>query len=410
MTYMAIYDLICLQKLKRINAMHDQLFLHNLISKSLSFIHKARLKILLGTVFSLINNGRLTLSSLGQNLTGTAKVKNKIKAVDRLLGNKLLRKDSFYIYQALSKKLLNNAHEATILLDYSGCCTKEHWIIRASIIGEGRSIIVYQETHSLEVYDSSKIKKSFLIKLKKIIPNNIKVTLVTDAAFRTPWFKLVKSFGWEFLGRARGKVKIKLLKEGWWKQVKSLFKHATSIPKFLGEAAMSINHQFPVYLYTYKGKLYGRKVTRKKNRHLYPGKQEQYSKLNREPWIIVSSQNLKPKKAIALYKKRMQIEQNFRDDKNERWGFAWRFSRTKNYERYSILLLIAYIASLVLWLIGRAAEAKNLHKDFQANTSKKRTLSYLTLGKQVLKHAIDKIRQEDILAAIDDVAYLQTTY
>ncbi|MBS0290494.1 MAG: transposase [Proteobacteria bacterium] len=48
---------------------------------------------------------------------------------------------------------------------------------------------------------------------------------------------------------------------------------------------------------------------------------------------------LKAKKVINLYKKRMQIEQNFRDDKNERWGFGWRYSKTKNHERYSILLL-----------------------------------------------------------------------
>lgn len=390
--------------------MHAQLFLHNIVSKSLSFVHKTRLKILLETVFSLINNGRLTLSSLGQNLSGAAKVKNKIKAVDRLLGNKLLNKNSFYIYQALSKKLLNNAREATILLDYSGCCTKQHWIMRASLIGEGRRIILYQEIHSLEVYDNSKIKKSFLLKLKKIVSTDIKITLITDAAFRPPWFKLVKSFGWEFLGRARGKVRVKRLKENWWKQVKSLYKHATQTPKLLGEAMMSINHKFPIYLYVYKSKLGGRKVKRMKCRHLYPGKQEQYSKLNREPWIIVFSLKLKAKKAIALYKKRMQIEQNFRDDKNERWGFGWRFSRTKNHERYSILLLIAYIAALVLWLFGRASENKNLHKDFQANTSKKRTLSYLTLGRQVLKHAIDKISKEDILNAIEDVAYLQSAY
>lgn len=407
---MEIYDLICLRTRKRTNTMHAQLFLHNIISKSLFFVHKTRLKILLATVFSLINNGRLTLSSLGQNLTGNAKVKNKIKSVDRLLGNKLLGKDSFYIYQALSKKLLTNAHEATILLDYSGCCTKQHWLIRASLIGEGRSIILYQETHRLEVYDNEKIKKLFLMKLKKIVPNNIKITLITDAAFRTPWFKLVKSFGWEFLGRARGKVKVKFPTENWWKQIKSLFKHTTQTPKFLGEALLSTNHEFPIYLYVYKAKLYGRKVKRQKCRHIYPGKQEQYSKLNREPWIIVSSLKLKATKAIKLYKKRMQIEQNFRDDKNERWGFGWRYGRTKNHERYSILVLIAYIAALVLWLIGRASENKNLHKDFQANTSKKRTLSYLTLGRQVLKHAIDKISKEDILNAIDDVAYLQSAY
>ncbi len=73
-------------------------------------------------------------------------------------------------------------------------------------------------------------------------------------------------------------------------------------------------------------------------------------------------------------------------------------------------MLIAYIASLVLWLIGRAAETKLLHKDYQANTSKKRTLSYLTLGKQVLKHSLSKIRAQDICKAIGGIACLQTAY
>jgi hypothetical protein len=151
-------------------------------------------------------------------------------------------------------------------------------------------------------------------------------------------------------------------------------------------------------------------VKRGKGRVLHIGKQEQHSREKREPWVLVSSLPLKASKTINLYKKRMQIEQNFRDDKNERWGFGWRYSRTKNSERYSILLLIAFIAALVLWLIGRAAEAKHLHKDFQANTSKRRTLSYLTLGKQVLKHDISKISAQDICKAIGGIACLQTAY
>src|SRR5262249_54110296 len=153
---------------------------------------------------------------------------------------------------------------------------KEHWILRASLVGEGRSITLYQEVYPLKDYDSDKAKQSFLRKLKKMVPESIKVILITDAGFRTPWFKLVKSFGWEFLGRVRGKVKVKLAKENWWKQVKSLFKHATQTPKYLGEALMSTYHEFPVNLYIVKARLQGRKVKRKKGRHLYPSKQEQY--------------------------------------------------------------------------------------------------------------------------------------
>lgn len=390
--------------------MHAPLFLHNFVSKSLSFVHKIRLKILIASVFSLMNEGTLTLTALGRNLPGSAKVKNKIKSIDRLWGNKKLLGDSFQIYHELARKLLFGAPEAVVILDYSGCCTKEHWILRASLIGKGRSITIYQEVHPFGIYDNLKIKKNFLEKLKNILPSQIKVTLITDAGFRTPWFKLVRSYGWHFVGRVRGNAKMQLLNECKWKEIKNFFKYATKKPKFIGEGLISTFHEFPINIYTYKSKLYGRKVRRKKGRLLHTSKQEQYSREKREPWILVSSLQLKATKTINLYKKRMQIEQSFRDDKNERWGFGWRYSRTKNSERYSILLLIAFIASLVLWLIGRAAEKKHLHKDFQANTSKKRALSYLTLGKQVLKHDIRKINANDICEAIGDIACLQTSY
>lgn len=390
--------------------MHASLFLHNFVSKSLSFIHKIRLKILLASVFSLMNDGRLTLTSLGRNLQGQAKVKNKIKSIDRLLGNSKLFKESFHIYKQLSKKLLVGATEAVILIDFSGCCTKEHYLFRASLIGKGRSITIYQEVHPFGMHDNSKIKSNFLKSLKLILPKQLKVTLITDAGFRTPWFKLVRSFGWDFVGRMRGNAKIQLLEKRKWLEIKDYFKYATMKPKYIGKALLSTAHEFPINLYVYNAKLHGRKLKRMKGRILHIGKQEQYSRDKREPWIIVSSLQLKAIKIINLYKKRMQIEQNFRDDKNERWGFGWRYGRTKNPERFSILMLIAYIASLVLWLIGRAAETKLLHKDYQANTSKKRTLSYLTLGKQVLKHSLSKISAQDICKAIGGIACLQTAY
>ena len=89
----------------------------------------------------------------------------------------------------------------------------------------------------------------------------------------------------------------------------------------------------------------------------------------------------------------MEIEQNFRDYKSERFGFSLRYSRTQNIPRLAILLLIATIATIMLWLIGFAGELRNLQKDFQANTIKnRRVLSLLTLGKQIILHCLSKIK------------------
>lgn len=50
----------------------------------------------------LRNSQNLSLSELGRNLPGDAKLKNKIKKVDRLEGNQALHNELFTLYQGLS--------------------------------------------------------------------------------------------------------------------------------------------------------------------------------------------------------------------------------------------------------------------------------------------------------------------
>ncbi len=102
----------------------------------------------------------------------------------------------------------------------------------------------------------------------------------------------------------------------------------------------------------------------------------------------------------------MQIEQNFRDVKNQRWGFGLRDSKTENIKRLEILLLIAFIATMILWLIAIAAEAKQLHYGFQDNTKRNsRTLSLFSLGWQILKHGTAGRGSISLSLAYDQLAY-----
>lgn len=86
------------------------------------------------------------------------------------------------------------------------------------------------------------------------------------------------------------------------------------------------------------------------------------------------------------YARRMKIEHEFRDTKDEQWGLGFRCSRTKNIRRLRVLLMLSVLAIWVLWLIGLAAEAKKFHRYFQANSIKnKRVLSLVFLGREVVK-------------------------
>jgi hypothetical protein len=57
---------------------------------------------------------------------------------------------------------------------------------------------------------------------------------------------------------------------------------------------------------------------------------------------------------VALYAKRMQIEQSFRDLKSHRYGAAFKDTLTRDPRRLEMLLLIHMLATLAAWLEGLA--------------------------------------------------------
>lgn len=61
---------------------------------------------------------------------------------------------------------------------------------------------------------------------------------------------------------------------------------------------------------------------------------------------------------MKLHSRRMQIKQNFRDEKSERFGFGLRASYSRSAGRILVLSLLATLSTIVLWLIGYHAENK----------------------------------------------------
>lgn len=86
-----------------------------------------------------------------------------------------------------------------------------------------------------------------------------------------------------------------------------------------------------------------------------------------EPDGLNEPVTFKPREIMKLYRRRMQIEQNFRDEKSERFGFGLRASYSRSAERIQVLSLLATLSTIVLWLLGYHAENKGLHLRYQAN-------------------------------------------
>ena len=376
---------------------------HKLFSVALCNFNQARVKTILDCVDGLIRGNELSLTSIGRHLPGKAKTKHKIKRVDRLLGNTSVHDDLPALYRSISRALLKGLPNYVIAIDWSGCCRDDYQLLRASLLYDGRSLPLLNLVVDKAYYNNNELHHQFLTQLADIIGNDKPTYILTDGGFKTPWFQLVKGFGWEFIGRVRGRVYGKLDNQNW-QSVQSLYEGANATPVCLGHGRLSKTQrsQCEVYFHLFKGKPKGRHKVRGHLLPLYAATEKRCKSLANEPWLIVTSDaTLSSKQVVRLYSKRMQIEQNFRDDKNQRYGFSWRNSFTSDANRIGVLCLLAFIATAMLWLIGIEAEKRKLHYSFQANSIKhRRVLSYLSLAKSMVVQMPTRLGERFIRSAL----------
>lgn len=358
-------------------------------NNALVSIHKARRNCLFETAWSLLNEAKLTVSSLGQNRNGNANVKHKIKSVDRLVGNSKLHKEISVIYKEFFEQLIYCTQELYILVDWSGCCGDESYMLRASLKYNGRSITLYNEIHPKKKVGNRQVQNNFLNNLKKMIPSGKKVVIIADRGFVSPWFKQVLKLGWDFIGRLPSYLMLRFLGTHEWIKVGSIQHKRKNYVKNLGQAILAKASKNPIKCNVYS---YQEKSKNRKEKTKFPDQNRIYANINKTPWILVTSLGNETAEGFYngnfiknTYKNRMQIEQNFRDEKSPRFGFGWRLGRTKCLKRIGVLCLIAHIAAFFLMSLGILAEKLNIHRKFQVNTRKSRVLSFITLAKQILK-------------------------
>ncbi len=108
--------------------------LHKTFEKELPFIHKIRLKSLMGAVKTLICFNKLSLTALGRNYVNHATVRSNIKKMDRLLANKHLYAERFSFYKYFANSLILKDSKPLINVDWSCiCATTSLYLLRASL-------------------------------------------------------------------------------------------------------------------------------------------------------------------------------------------------------------------------------------------------------------------------------------
>ena len=379
----------------------------HILNKTLSFVtpnmHLKRKESLAASLTSIIQGNAANVTSIGRGIKSSAKEKHNIKRADRLLSNVHLQTEIVSIYQALAKLTVGQCQRPIILVDWSDLDEyKRHFLIRATLASHGRGLCIYEEVHSIDTKEKPVTHKHFLEQLKRILPTHCKPIIVTDAGFKSPWFRSVLALGWDFVGRVR-LPNFYTLDGQDWKNITQLYSKATSCPKSYS-GTITRSNPLDCQIVIFKEKPKGRKAL---NRSGKP-KQSKHAKVHiksaRDPWLLSTSLpqcNQLARRLVKIYRLRMQIEEGFRDMKSRQYGLGLEHNKTKQINRLSVLVLLTTLAHWILMNLGMMAKLANKHRQYQANSTKtSNVLSLHFIGKRVAMDKYFILGLKDYLLAI----------
>jgi hypothetical protein len=210
--------------------MNEVVILKKFLTAVTPKMHKVRRASLTSCVSSLLNGAKASVTGMGRGISSSAYEKNRIKQADRLLSNKHIVNEQLPIYRAIYTQYANASSRPVILIDWSDLDThKGCFLLRASVAFNGRGVAIYQEVHGMNTKEKRCTHKAFLAKLKTIVDDDAKPIIVTDAGYKTTWFREVIALGWDFAGRVR-KPMMYVNQEEDWEHTSELYKRATSQP------------------------------------------------------------------------------------------------------------------------------------------------------------------------------------
>lgn len=383
-------DQINRQTSLKTDTMNEATILNKFLAVVTPKMHKVRRASLASSVSSLLRGANASVTSIGRGICSGAYEKHRIKRADRLLSNKHVQSDALTIYGALYNQFVGNSLRPIILIDWSDLDThKGCFLLRASVACNGRGVAIYQEIHDVSTKETPRTHKAFLVKLSTIINQQATPIIVTDAGYKTVWFREVKALGWDFAGRVR-KPMMYVNKKQEWEHIDELYKQAKRRPKsFNGQICRS--RPLACTLVLFKGKNKGRHSLTQHNIRRQSKCSKVHAKGATDPWLIATSlprTKHTAKKLVTIYKMRMQIEEEFRDIKSSLFGLGFEHHKSRCIKRIAVLILIATLASILANIIGLAMTLAGVHKRYQANTLKtRRVLSFHYLG---LRGYVDK--------------------
>jgi len=292
-------------------------------------------KALADLVAAALSVGRVSLAALGRKLTGEHAAKHKIKRTWRFCANRGVSVPDA-MQGPIARLCKKRKKPLQVALDWVEV-RNFHTLVLAAV-KKGRAIpLLWSSYPEWVLYKSQNNLEEGLLRLfRTLVPDRVTVVLLADRGFgRAEMARLCQQLQFRHLIRIKSDVRI--------------------------------DHP------SYRGLLYDYPVRKGMRRLL---KQVRYRgtdpvtlnlvirwktglpQKHDEPWFLVTDLEETAVKLTERYRKRMTIEELFRDEKNRRNGLALRNTQITRADRFDRLLLILALAYWLLVGIGLAARQR----------------------------------------------------
>lgn len=197
--------------------------------------------------------------------------------------------------------------------------------------------------------------------------------MVADAGFRAPFFRYVEALGWHWVGRIRNRDYVR--REGApgdGVPTQSRYRLATPRAQALGQADGVRGAPWAGRLSLIRHPRRGRKDRTLAGLARRARLRRKQARQGREPWLLGAAPSLAgltPRQLVRVYKTRLQIKENFRGTQSPTYGLGVARCRHTSFLRAANLLLLAALATFLLWLIGCFAKARRRDRIVRVNAS-----------------------------------------
>jgi hypothetical protein len=321
-------------------------------------------------VLGVMSASQAGVANIGRGMAQARETspKHAVKQFDRLLGNEKISDDE--VFRGHLGFVLGARPEIVVALDWTEHAADGHHRIALSLVTRhGRATPLIWKTHL-----ASKLKDhrndyedALLRRFKKLLPDSIKfVEVLADRGFGdSELFEMLKfELGFDFTIRIREGIRVE-------------DQAGVSSP---GEVWVPSNGRARV--------IKSAKVTRNK---VQVGAVVAVKKAGmKESWILVTSRTESGEATVKRYARRFTIEENFRDEKDPRFGLGTLSVRIEDPARRDRMMQVIAIATVLLTLLGSAGESLGLDRGLRANTVKRRTHSLFRQGREYLRGSCGK--------------------